>query len=162
MFSRNQVNKERLSVLQWETLSSEIANTINDLPLALGNVIGDFEQMDLLTPNRLLLGRNNDRSPVAQVNVTDDLVKFMKVNKQIFEAWFETWLTSHVPKLMFQPKWFNCDDDLQQGDIVLFLKREGKLSNTYQYGMVSAVEKSSDGKIRKVRVKYRNEKENVN
>ena len=54
---------ERLSVLEWETLSADIANTINDLPLALGNITGDFEQIDLLTQNRLLLGRDNDRSP---------------------------------------------------------------------------------------------------
>ena len=54
---------ERLSIIQWETLSSKIANNINDLPLGLGNNVSDFESMDLITPNRLLLGKNNDRSP---------------------------------------------------------------------------------------------------
>ena len=38
-----------------------IANKINDLPLALGNVVSDFETMDMLTPSRLRLGRNNNR-----------------------------------------------------------------------------------------------------
>ena len=35
-------HKDRLSLLQWETLSATIANTINNLPLALGNIVGDF------------------------------------------------------------------------------------------------------------------------
>ena len=58
---------ERLSLLQWETISAQIANTINDLPLALGNVTADFEVLDLITPNRLKSGRNNDRSPVGNM-----------------------------------------------------------------------------------------------
>ena len=68
--------KDRLSVLQWETLCAEISNTINDLLLALGKITGDFDQMDLLTPNRLMLGRNNDRSPTVPLQLTTNLAKF--------------------------------------------------------------------------------------
>ena len=57
-----------MSILQWETIKAEISNAINDLLLALGNIVGDFGQMDLITPNRLGLGRNNDRSPVSITN----------------------------------------------------------------------------------------------
>ena len=32
------INNQRLSILQWETMSAVIANTINNLPLAVGNV----------------------------------------------------------------------------------------------------------------------------
>ena len=39
-FEKN-IQNERLSVLQWETLSSVITNTINDVPIGLGNVISD-------------------------------------------------------------------------------------------------------------------------
>ena len=46
------LENERISLLQWENRASEIANTINDLPLALGNITSQFENMDLLTPNR--------------------------------------------------------------------------------------------------------------
>ena len=45
---------------KWETVSAEIANAINDLPLALGNIVSNYENMDLITPNRLRLGRNNE------------------------------------------------------------------------------------------------------
>ena len=54
------VQNERLSIIQWETISAEVANAISDLPLALGNIVSDYENMDLITPNGLHLGRNNE------------------------------------------------------------------------------------------------------
>ena len=81
--------------------------------------------------------------------------KIIKANNDIFNRWFEGWLISCVPKLMEQPKWFTNTQDIQVGDIVLFLKKEGELCNTYQYGKVSAVQKGRDERIRSVTVKYR-------
>ena len=102
-------DKQKLSILQWETVAAEIANAVNDMPLALGNTVSDFEEMDLITPNRLRLGRNNNRSPVGPLFVTNDPSKVFAENTMIFNAWFETWLISHVPKLMHQPKWFQTE-----------------------------------------------------
>ena len=50
---------------------------------------------------------------------------------------------------------------MKEGDVVLFLKQDSLLSKTYQYGMVTSVQESSDGVIRKVNVKYRNANEIV-
>ena len=35
-------SNQRLSVSQWETVAAEFSNTINDLPLALGNLVSDL------------------------------------------------------------------------------------------------------------------------
>ena len=115
---------ERLSLIQWETVCTEIANSINDLPIGIKNVVADLENADLLTPNRLRLGRNNQRSPAGPLWVTGKFDKIITANKNTFNTWFETWLVSCVPKLMPQPKWFGSDDELKVGDIVLFLKRK--------------------------------------
>ena len=149
----------RLSILQWETVGAETANAINDLPLAMGNVVSDLECMDLITPNRLRLGRNNERSPVAPLLVTNDPSKFFTENTDIFNCWFECWLTTHVPKLMHHPKWFNSDFHLKEGDVVLFLKKDGVLNGRYQYGMIKSTEIGRDNKIRTVVVRYRNHNE---
>ena len=151
----------RLSIMQWETTSAQIANCINNLPLALGNLVSDFETMDLLTPNRLLMGRNNDRSPDGNMIILDDFRKRFEVNNAIFITWFENWLLTHVPKLMLQPKWFKSDEHLKTGDVVLFLKSESVLSSTYQYGIIESTFVSKDGRIRKVEVRYRNHNESV-
>ena len=151
---------ERLSVIEWETVGAEISNCINDLPIGLHNWSSDLENLDLITPNRLRLGRNNDRSPVGPLLVTSKPEKFMNSNLAIFQAWFENWLISCVPNLIHQPKWFRTDYDLKKGDLILFLKEEGSLVGSYQYGMIDEVEVGKDGKIRTVIVKYHNSNEN--
>ena len=154
-----QLHKERLSPIQWETVRDQIANCVNDTPLAVRSVPSDVEQIDLLTPNRLMLGRNNDRSPVVPLTVSSNLGKVIQQNERIVTAWFECWLTSHVPKLVDQPKWFNSDTDVQVGDVVLFLKKEKEFAGNYQYGIVKDVEISRDDKIRKIVVEYVNASE---
>ena len=155
------LHNERISILQWETTASQISNSINDLPLALPYSSSNLEHLDLITPNRLRLGRNNERSPSGILSLSSDPSKFAKANKDIFNTWFEAWLVSHVPRLMFQPKWYNSDHDLKQGDVVLFIKNEKELCNDYQYGKVVSTKQSSDGRIRSVDVLYRNSNEAV-
>ena len=130
------ISNQRLSVLQWETISAEVSSAINDLPLALGNVVSDFENVDLITHNLLKLGRNNEGSPVSPMKLVGNHLKALKENKKIFSVWFETWLIFHVPKLMEQPKWFRSDQEVKICDVVLFTKNEGSVENIYQYRMV--------------------------
>ena len=114
--------------------------------------------MDLITPNRLRLGRNNERNPVDNMCTTNDPLKIIGENKRIFNTWFENWLLSHVPKLVNQPKWFKTEN-IQEGDIVLFTKQESIIESHYQYGIINSVTVSNDGIVRKARVRYRNHNE---
>ena len=151
------VHNQRLSILQWETLSSCISNQINNLPIAVGNIVGDLECMDLITPNRLLLGRNNDRCPTGVITCNNP-IKVMRENESVFNSWFEAWLLVHVPKLMRQQKWFK-NDDINVGDIVLFTKNDSVLSNSYTYGMIKSLDFSRDGIARKATIRYKNQNE---
>ena len=149
-----------LSIIEWETLASSVSNTINNMPLALGNSKSNVEALDLLTPNRLKLGRNNERSPVGCVTV-DHIDRTLEENQEIFNAWFEIWLAGHARKLVSQHKWFRSDENLKPGDIVLFLKKEASFGSNYQYGMIDSVEFTRDNKVRKVVVRYRNHDSNT-
>jgi hypothetical protein len=153
------LNNNRLSLLQWETLGSQISNTINNLPLGIGNKVADLENLDLLTPNRLLLGRNNSRGPTAPLVLSSDVKKIVEKNKDIFKTWFHAWLVSYVPTLMDAPKWFKNDRHLVEGDVVLFTKSEKEFENLYQYGMVKKTRVGRDGHIREVEVEYVNSNE---
>ncbi len=52
-----------MTCLQWDTLFSRISNSIDNLPLALGNTSNETALgYEIITPNRLKLGRNNYRS----------------------------------------------------------------------------------------------------
>ena len=149
-----------MSILQWETMAAKVANSINNLPLALGNNVSNFEAMDLITPNRLLLGRNNERCPAGDMLITSKPDKILTENNKIYQAWFENWLVSCVPNLVVQPKWYKTEHHLKVGDVVLFTKDECN-SPTYQYGIVSKAQPGKDGLIRKAIVRYRNASENV-
>ena len=151
----------RLSVLQWETVGDQIANSVNNHPIAVGNIVDEVENLDILTPNRLMIGRNNDRSPTGNFEVTSDPRRIIQSNTDIFNAWFEAWLISYVPQLIKQPKWFKSERDVKIGDIVLFLKTDGELAKQYQYGLVKEVTVGRDGKIRKVEIEYQNHTESV-
>ena len=66
------MNKQRLSVLQWETLIQQICNSINNVLIGLGNKTECLDSLDILTPNRLILGRNNSRNPTAPLQLLND------------------------------------------------------------------------------------------
>ena len=151
----------RLSILQWETLCAQVANTVNNLPVAIGNETEDLECVDLITPNRLRLGRNNERSPIGSIDIVDKYDSILKMNAAIFNSWWEAWLVAAVPKLVPQPKWFRNDKDINIGDVILFKKSDSVLSGMYQYGMIEEVKRSADDVIRTVVIRYRNSTEAV-
>lgn len=74
-----ELGNRRLSVVQWETLGLQIANSINNLPIGVGNRSKGIENLDLLTPNRLILGRNNNRSPTTPLELTSDQKRIIEV-----------------------------------------------------------------------------------
>ena len=156
-----ELGNQRLSIIQWETLGQQISNSINNLPIGLGNKCEALENLDLLTPNRLLLGRNNSRCPTAPLILTNDVKKIVQTNKEIFDAWFRSWLVSYVPSLVPQPKWFETNRNIAVGDIVLFSKSDKEFENVYQYGLVKVIHVSKDGLIRSVDVEYQNANENT-
>ena len=158
--SMAKVGHEKLSILKWETLLATIANTINNLPIGLGNKVDSIENLDLITPNRLLLGRNNQRSPTSTLTLVDDYSQILETNNRIFKSWFRFWLISCVPELIQVTKWFKSDDQVKKGDVILFLKSDKAFDTQYQYGLVVDTYPSRDGIVRKVDIEYQNYSEN--
>ena len=81
------MNKQRLSVLQWETLIQQISNSINNVPIGLGNKTECLDSLDILTPNRLILGRNNSRNPTAPLQLSNDFPRIIENSNNIFSKW---------------------------------------------------------------------------
>ena len=155
------VSNRRLSILQWETICQQISNSINNLPIGLGNKSEMLENLDILTPNRLILGRNNTRSPSGPLEITHDVRKIIRSNNEVFKMWFKEWMVSYVPHLVDQPKWFTSERSMAVGDVVLLLKSDKIFDLQYQYGIVVRTVESKDGIIRSVEVEYQNPGENI-
>jgi hypothetical protein len=106
------------------------------------------------------LGRINTRALSGPLRLPHGASEMVEKVKKAYEAWFKIWSESYVQKLLFKPKWFKDDTDLKIGDLVYFQKSESELGNgTWTFGMISAIDRSRDGLIRKVTVKYRNASE---
>ena len=154
---------QKASVLGWETLFACIANVINGLPLAVqGSSRKDKgEPVDLLTPNVLLLGRNNCREPTGRFEMTSEKSKILQNNKNIMEQFFkllfESW-RSLIPRSKKCGKWKAGPDRLDVGDIVLFKKEESALGNEWHFGRV---EELIVDRYRKVKICYKNSSEKV-
>ena len=156
-----ELDNRRLSIMQWETLGIQISNSINNLPIGVGNKTDQLENLDILTPNRLILGKNNDRCPTQSLELTHDLKRIIESNANIFRAWFNSWLISYVPTLIEQPKWFENDSEISVGDVVLILKSEQEFDQKYQYGIVRSVNRGRDKCVRSVEIEYQNHNENT-
>ena len=129
------------------------------MPIGLGNKTELLESIDILTPNRLILGRNNSRNPTLPLEISADFRGIIESNKKIFQAWFQEWLVSYVPLLVERPKWFESERNINVGDIVLFTKSDKEFEQLYQYGIVTCTFVGRDGLIRAVNIEYQNSSE---
>jgi len=59
----------------------------------------------------------------------NDPSKLIQANERIFEAWFEVWITSHVPKLMAR---FTTERHSKVDDVIMFNKHESQLKCVYR------------------------------
>ena len=63
---------------------------------------------------------------------------------------------------MHKPNWFNNKRDVKEGDVILFMKNDGALKSTHQFGKIKEIERSQDNRIQKVTITYRNNNESIN
>lgn len=149
--------------LSFETALGYITNELNSLPLCLGSRYTNLETLDLITPSRLLLGRNNKRAPIGRVK-RDNPGPILQQMAVLEEAWWESWkrlkINDYVPRAN---KWHKSVDVVVRGDIVVFPREPSNTitTSTWRIGRVKEVETSKDGIDRVVVIEYRNFKEKV-
>ena len=103
---------------------------------------------EIVTPNRLLLGRNNQRSPTFVAEFETGLQQYderLLRNSTINHTWYEL-LLKMVPDLVFRPKWFdNTIHKPQVGDYVFFRHNESTMGpehHVWRIGLVIRIKKS--------------------
>ena len=124
-------DKMRLHATGVQTLASLIANDINNIPLgyAYGRDENNSPLLRLLSPNMLRIGRNNGRALDGPIRLPAGPREIMVNVEKCYSGWFKIWNEVLIPKLIRTPKWFKSDEDLKDGDIVYFQKRESELGS---------------------------------
>ena len=146
------IHNQRLSVPEFQTVCSEVANLVNERPLGL---LPDLDSdINVLTPNCLLLGRAsssnpNNWLPNHSLKTRGNLVS--SIENQFWIHWMELF----APSLVYRHKWHEKERDIQVDDVVLILDSD-TFRGQYRLGIVQKTHPGRDGIIRVVTVGYKN------
>ena len=114
--------------IAWETTFAQISNQLNDLPMAKSGTSKVNDPFwDVITPNRLILGRNNNRSLQGRMKIDygPDLDLLVQKNEKIMSAWFKIF-SDRVHHLMPRPRKWLTTSKIEKGDVVMFLVGDAK------------------------------------
>jgi hypothetical protein len=108
------------TLLGWETVFAKIASQIDDIPIARGTSTAPTDLgWEIITPNRLKLGRNNFRSLDGEIKVDYCPESQLERNRTIMKEWHSIFIERVHLLVPVLPK-VNARKPLV-GDIVLFV-----------------------------------------
>ena len=107
----------KLDILSWETCLSWIASELNNLPICIGSKVDNLDHVDVITPSRLLLGRNNRRALSGYVRSSTPSRLIAQMDK-VYDVWWNVWRTEKLVDFIPQPsKWKKTNEQLKEGDV---------------------------------------------
>ena len=155
MLLKTAVNTDvAMTALQWETVFSKMASQIDDLPMArVDKSTSSDPGWELLTPNRLKLGRSNNRSIEGTIKLDPSTgpVQLLKRIQDIQSYWYEL-LLDRLHHLIPRPSQWTKTDIINLNDIVVFrfIDNQSSKLETWKTGKVSAIMNNG----RKITVSY--------
>jgi hypothetical protein len=82
------------TLLGWETLFARIADQIDNLPISRGSSRAPTDLgWEVITPNRLKLGRNNFRQLEGNVILSNAPQTHLERNRMIQDKWYELFIS---------------------------------------------------------------------
>lgn len=125
---------QAMTIISWETLFSKIANDIDNLPICRGSVSSaqDFG-FDIITPNRLKLGRNNHRSLDDGFILDGNTeVELLERNRKLQTVWYQV-LLDRLHHLIPKCKKWSKTDTVVIGDIVVFVHTDSGIEKRWSW-----------------------------
>ena len=138
------------TAMMWETLFAKIANTIDDLPIAKGNSSNrDAWGFEILTANRIKLGRNSNRSLEGSginIDMSPNIIRLLQRNREIYHTWYQLFM-DEIHNINLRPdKWRKSGTLPQEGDVVMFVTNESpilKEKRQWKLGRITSVNNRS-------------------
>ena len=130
-----------MTSIQWETLFSKISCSLDDIPIAKDKPQSKEDPCwDIITPNRLKMGRNTQRSLEIPSGITLNAGpdKLLEVNRKIQETWYRIFI-DRIHNLIPKPNKWHKSDRPEVNDIVLFIQSDsvkGKETKTWKLGRI--------------------------
>lgn len=134
------------------TLMAEVTGIVNSRPIA--TIPSDADEPRPLTPTMLLTMKTRPLVPTPGQFVRQDLYarNWWRKAQYLADQFWVRWRKEYVQNLQKRPKWTTRERNLSVGDIVL-LKEADAHRNDWPLGRIEEVNTSSDGKVRRAKVK---------
>lgn len=139
------------TLLGWETIFARIASSIDDIPIARGSATASSDLgWEIITPNRLKLGRNNHRQLDGPIKLDNCPQSQLNRNRLLTAKWYEIFVKRL--SLLIPPPSAVHDRQPEVGDVVLFLFADPNFKKlwTWKLGIVDEAMTRSSYKIRYV------------
>lgn len=149
------IHNQRLSPSEFLTICYEVSNLLNERPI--GTLPSKDACINVLTPNCLLLGRSTAKNPGGWQPQGTDLSVRQNLVQSLIDAFWSRWIEYCAPALVIRKKWHVSCRNLQVGDVVI-VSDSNAHRGEYKLGVVKDVFPSGDGKVRRVRLSYKNYK----
>ena len=149
----------KMDIMSYETCFAWISSQLNDLPISLGSRTDNLDNVDIICPNRLILGRSSGSSIGGYARVSPP-TRLIDQLDSVYRSWWNVWLNEKLSDYIPQPnKWRKNELHIRVGDIVLMLQNDEEVrlgGPIWRIARVISVETSAnDGYVRAAVCEYR-------
>ena len=127
------------TLLGWETVFAKIADQVDNLPIARGSASAASDLgWEIITPNRLKLGRNSFRQLEGDIVLTNSPQSMLERNQLISATWYQIFI-DRLHLLIPPPQ--HAEDRLPRiGDVCLFVHEDPNYKRlwTWRLGIIQA------------------------
>jgi hypothetical protein len=132
------------------TLMAEIEKILNDRPLTRNE--GQVDDLDPLTPSKLLLLRSNACLPPGVFVGEDRYSKRWRQAQLLANSFWKRWLSEYLPSLQQRQKWLQLKRNVRVKDLVLMVDKRCSRGQ-WPLAIVEKVFPDKDGVVRQVMVR---------
>ena len=143
-----------LTFSELQTVFFEVANLVNEGPI--GRHPTSADDGSYLCPNDLLLGRSITRAPSGPFKEFTTPKHRFEFIQYIIDGFWKKWTRKYFPDLIVRQKWYTAHRNLNSGDVLI--QDSNLVRGQWCLGIVSSTFPGTDGKVRRVQVKYKNPK----
>lgn len=148
---RKILGKAKLSLIELQTVLTEIEAMINSRPLT--DISADKKDASPLTPAHLLVGHNLQIMPdIDSVTKQTSMGKRWQYRQSLCKAFWNRWVKEYVPTLLPYKKWTEEMRNAEIGQLVL-ISDEKLRRHQWTLGRIVSVQPGRDGLVRSVMVK---------